>query len=187
MMQPTLDPQRKFEEMILLVARASERDLYFGATKLNKILFYIDFAQYRRHHRSISGQMYEKQEFGPVPRGLVATVEAMSRRGLCSWAERELGGYRQKRLLALREPDVSLFSGEEIQLVHQVVDDLRDLTGKEVSDLSHRFIGWCAAEYGEEISYGTVFVGEPRPLTPEEVAWAEEVIREHLADEAAVC
>jgi hypothetical protein len=180
------DLQRKFEEMILLVARASEGDLNFGATKLNKILFYADFAAYRKACRSISGQVYQKLEHGPAPRRFLPVVQAMEKTGSCAWAERERNGFRQRRLLALREPDVSVFSAEEVQLIWKTVEDLRDLTGREVSDLSHGFVGWRLVDFGEEIPYGTVFVEEPRPLTAEEEIWAEEAIREYLAGEATV-
>ena len=37
----------KFRELILYVARRSEDDKYFGAVKLNKILYFSDFNAYR--------------------------------------------------------------------------------------------------------------------------------------------
>ena len=54
------------------------------------------------------------------------------------------------------------------------------MNAAEVSERSHRYPGWLAAEIGEEIPYDTVFVDEPRPLTLEEVAWAQEVIGDFL-------
>jgi hypothetical protein len=149
-----------------------------GAVKLNKILFYADFGAYRKLGRSISGQTYQKLLHGPAPRALVPVVSALVEEGACAWAERNYMGFRQKKLLALREPDLAPFSAAEIDLLHHVIDELWELNGSEVSDLSHRFIGWQAASIGEDISYATVFVGEPTPLTEDEEAWALEVIRE---------
>ncbi|HRC85759.1 MAG TPA: Panacea domain-containing protein [Thermoanaerobaculia bacterium] len=165
--------QRKFREAVLYVARESEKDPRCGKTKLFKILFYADFAAYRRRRKAITGWTYRKADFGPVPDQASAAIEEIVAEGLCAWAERDCFGYRQKKLLALREPNLDLFSGEEIDLLARTVQDLWSMTAREVSDLSHRFSGWLAAEMGEEIPYSTVFVGEPRALTADEQAWAE--------------
>jgi hypothetical protein len=171
---------KKFEELILYIARESQEDRRCGATKLNKILFYADFMAYHKLGRSITGQKYQKLERGPAPRRIVLVVDAMIARGLCAWAERSYFGFPLRKLLALREPDVSVFSAEELDIARTVVSELWDLNATEVSDLSHRFVGWQAADFGEEIPYQTVFVDEPRPLTQEEEAWAHEVIEEYL-------
>lgn len=170
----------KFEELILLVARECREDPRCGATKLNKILFYSDFLAYEELGRSISGEAYRKLERGPAPRRILPVVEDMLSAGWCTWAERDWFGLPLRKLQPLREPDLSLFSADELEVVRRVVRDLWELNATEVSDLSHRFAGWQAAAPGEEIPYETVFVDEPRRLTDEEVEWAQEAIREHL-------
>lgn len=169
---------RKFCELILYVAREAEGDPRCGATKLNKLLFYADFRAYRRLGRSISDQRYRKGEFGPVPSRVVPAVKRMVERGECAWATRDYFGRELRKLIPLREPDLSVFSPEEIDLVRQVIDELWELNATEVSDLSHRFAGWQATGMGEEIPYATVFVGDPRPLSEEETAWAGEAIQD---------
>lgn len=162
----------KLEELILFVAQATEQDALCSAAKLDKILFYADFRAYERLARSITGHRYLKLEGGPVPEGIMAVVEDMERRQLCARVD--------QKLLALQEPDLTLFAAEELEIARAVVRDLWFLSAAEVSELSHRFPGWQAAELGEEIPYDTVFVDEPRPLTPEEIAWAQEAIDDFL-------
>lgn len=178
------DP-RKFRELILYVARESEADPRCGATKLNKLLFYADFGAYRRLGRSISGCSYRKREYGPTPDGILRTIAGMEQEGLCAWAERDYFGFPLKKLVALREPDLSVFSSQELGLVRNVIGDLWEMNATEVSDLSHRFVGWQAAAMGEEIAYNSVFVGDPRPLTDEEARWALEAAREFGGQQAA--
>ena len=168
---------RKFQELILYVARRGEADPRCGSTKLNKILFYADFEAYRKLGASISGELYQKLEHGPAPRRLLPAIEEMEAAGWCAWGTRDYYGFELRKLLALREPDTSLFSGPELDIVNRVIQDLWELNATEVSDLSHRFAGWQAAELGETIPYETVFVGQPRPLSPEELAWVEELAR----------
>jgi hypothetical protein len=168
---------------VLYVARETEQDSRCGKTKLLKILFYADFAAYRKRRKPITGRSYRKAEFGPVPDQAQAALEAMVTEGLCAWAVRDSIGYQQEKLIALREPDLELFSGEELDLIRRTIQELWPMTAKEVSDLSHRFAGWQAAAMGEEIPYNTIFVGEARELTEEEIAWATEAWQDHYANE----
>lgn len=179
---PAASPRQKFEELILYVARECESDSKCGSTKLNKILFYADFAAYRKLGASISGQEYQKLQFGPAPRQIVPTIEALGARGACAWAERNYHGYALKKLLALREPDLSHFSGEEIDIVRDVIEELRPFSAKEVSDLSHDFIGWRVAEPGETIPYDTVWLEEPIEMTKDLAAWAHDVANQRSDD-----
>jgi hypothetical protein len=169
----------KLEELILFVAAAlgPQESCCATKTKLDKILFSADFRAYDALGRSITGQRYLKLEGGPVPDGIASVLETMEGRGWCDWSDRGLR--------ALREPDLKLFAPEEIEITRAVIDDLADLSAGEVSERSHRFPGWQAAELGEEIPYDTVFVDQPRPLTPEEVAWAEEIIGDFLVQRQA--
>lgn len=169
----------KFRELILYVARETEDDPKCGATKLNKILFYADFLAYRELGSSLSGQTYQRLEHGPAPRGIVPAVEAIQESGECAWAERSYYGLTLKKLIPLREPDLSPFTGPEVDLVQRVIAQLANLNATEVSELSHQFAGWQAADDGEEIPYETVFVAEPRPLSRDEEAWALEVIEDY--------
>jgi hypothetical protein len=170
---------RKFREMILYVARQSESDPKCGRTKLNKILFYADFRAYDVLGHAISGESYQKLENGPAPRALLRVVEEMEREGACTWAERSYYGKPLKKLLALREPDLSVFEPAEVDLMRSVIDELRPLNATEVSDLSHNFVGWQAAGMNEDIPYSTVFVDDPRPLSSEEQDWALTAIQEY--------
>lgn len=176
----------KFRELILYVARETEGDERCGATKLNKILFYADFRAYQMLGQSISGQTYQKLEYGPAPKGIVPAVEAMVEGKECVWADRNHFGLHQKKLVALREAELDGFSASEIDLVRDVIDELRPLSARQISDLSHEFVGWQAADHGDDILYETVFVSEMRELTGKEQEWAAEAADRHLGgDDAA--
>lgn len=169
---------QKFRELILYVARSSEQDEHFGATKLNKILFYADFWAYRKLGHSITGQQYQKLGKGPAPRRLLPIVRKMEENGDCVVAEREYFGRTQKVLLARREPDLAPFSGAEIAIIHDVVERLRGFNATDVSELSHQFIGWQLAEEGEDIPYSTALLGHPRPPTPAEIEYGRKLAEE---------
>lgn len=163
---PKLD-NIKLRELILYVAMHSEGDRTFGATKLNKLLFFSDFSAFRMHGQSITGADYIKQEHGPVPREINTIRDEMR-------AEREIGvrtenfyGYEQFRILALREPDLSVFTAVELDVVNRTLELCRDKTASEVSDVSHKFVGWQLADMYEAIPYEASLVGDRLPTNGE--------------------
>jgi hypothetical protein len=169
---------QKFRELILHVARETEADPKCGKTKLYKILFYSDFWAFQKLGHSLSGQEYHKLKNGPVPKQALPVISGMARSGECAWAAREYFGRPQQKLIALREPSLADFTGEEIAIVQDVIRLLLHLDAAEVSDLSHRFLGWQLAEDGETIPYSTVVLGAPRPPTQEETEYGRRLALE---------
>jgi hypothetical protein len=161
----------KFEELILEICRQSENDEYCGATKLNKILFYIDFFAYQNLGQPISGQTYRKLDYGPVPKNILRVLRTMESNGDIKKVETTIYNKKQNRTVALRLPDLSVFSKKERDLITSVIKWLRQEKAITVSDLSHKYIGWKLAEMNEDIPYETVFISD-RKLTSEEKDYA---------------
>jgi hypothetical protein len=170
--------EQKFRELILYLARASQGDPHFGATKLNKLLFFCDFLAYRTLGRSISGEPYMRLEHGPAPRRLLTVRRELMEFGDCTMERRGRGRRKQERIVPLRDPDLTQFSGAEIQLMDHVLGELERSNASEISELSHRFVGWQAVDLQEEIPYETVFVGNPEPPTDEDIAYARQLAAE---------
>jgi len=172
----------KFKELILYIAQESEYDPNFGATKLNKILFFCDFLAYRAHGRSISGQRYFKLPYGPAPRSLKPAISELVAEDSCIEIEKIRFGRPQKRVIARREANVEAFTPTEIALTGSVIRALWDNSAQEVSELSHHFIGWQMAETYEDIPYEAIFLGDPRDfvLTEEEIAHGQQLALEEI-------
>ncbi len=155
---------RKFRELVLYIADRCNTDSWYGKTKLYKTLFYSDFGMYEKTRRSITGTRYLAWEHGPVPesqeRGYIERIMiedgelALQKKG------------EQRRYIPLREPDLSVFTAEEIAVVDEAIERLKDDTAVAASARSHRdSLGWKAA-YAEHnatnrqvvIPYDTVFV-----------------------------
>lgn len=155
--------REKFIELVLYVSERSETDPKFGETKLNKLLFYADFLAYRDLGRSITGARYQKLRFGPAAVAMKPIQDELIEKQQLVIRPGIRGGHEQKKPIALRDPDLSKFSGEEIALVDGVMKAFWDLDATQVSDLSHHEIGWRLGHLGEDIPYETVFVESVRP------------------------
>ena len=162
--------EKKFRELILLVCARSEHDPKFGAIKLNKLLFYSDFSAYLTFGKSISGQQYFKLPKGPAPRNLVPVTKRMTESEDLAYKEVEYFGHIQKKPIALRQPDLSLFTAQEIDLVHKMIQKYWNCSAAVISENSHLFLGWRVARDKEIIPYSTALVGSRKP-TAQELAY----------------
>jgi hypothetical protein len=141
----------KLRELVLYVADRLREDRAGGATKLNKVLYFADFAYIRRTGSSITGAVYQKLPQGPAPTRLVPLRDALIAAGDAELVTESFLGYEQHRLVARRPADLSMFDPSEIACVDEVLTDLRHLTAKQVSDLSHAEPGWAIVEPGDVI------------------------------------
>ena len=168
--------QRRFRELMLYLAKRSQGDPRFGATKLNKQLLYCELRSIQKFGKPMTKERYQKLPKGPAPRSLPPVVQEMEDQKKCVVSTQQYYGYTQKRLVPLVEPDLTVFTAEEIDLVNSVLEELWEQDGTQVSDLSHKLIGWELAEMKEDIPLGTILVGEPRELGEEEQAFARSLV-----------
>ena len=163
----------KLAEAVLYVAQRSKADLWFGATKLNKILFYADFMCFGETGESVTGATYMHLDYGPVPREMPATLNVLEGEGKLKRQEKKIKGrHTQKRVIALAEPNLSVFTPEAKAFLDEAIEALSRLNATEASDWTHRLNPWILTERGEEIPYSSVFVMKALPAGRSGVAWA---------------
>lgn len=169
------EDERKFKELVLYISQWCANDPKFGATKLNKALYFSDFLAYATLGESITKVEYQKLPNGPAPRRLKPLREAMVTSGELGIQEVPLrGGKIQIRTVNLRRPDLSVFTADEIALVDSVLTALAEANAETVSEMSHAMIGWKVTQLGQTIPYETIFVSD-RPLTEVDKQRAHEV------------
>jgi len=67
----------KFKELMLYVAHQSNDDPKYGAAKLAKLLFFIDFRAFGELGESVTGARYHRIERGPAPTPLLPVRKEM--------------------------------------------------------------------------------------------------------------
>ena len=161
----------KLRELILLIATLSEGDKPFGKTKLNKVAFFSDFIAYLMFGKSITGHEYQRLPEGPAPRQLLRVIPALRRPAEpdSDLAVRvdDYYGKALERPFALRIPNTKKFDAEEVKLVEDLVQEYWGKNARQMSDMSHRFIGWALARNGETIPYAVALVGCRKPTEEE--------------------
>lgn len=115
-----------------------------------------------------------------MPRQLSALRAEMVQRGEAAVRLHSLFGVTnpQERLIALREPNLQVFTGPEMALIDAVIESTAPYNGHELTEWSHQFIGWKVARKGDAIPYESALLS-PEPPTPYDIQRTQELIREH--------
>jgi len=166
----------KLAELILYISQKCADDLYYGATKLNKILYFSDFLFYGRTGRAITGAEYQKLKNGPGPRRLAPVRNALIKKKRLAIQPVSLLGGIQHHLVNLDEPKIDpLFSASEIAMVDEVISTLSDASGTECSKLSYEFTaGLKHFRERETIPFATILISNEAP-TEVEVLRGQEI------------
>ena len=160
--QRTEASESKFRELILYIASASANDPRFGAVKLNKLLYHADMIAYVLNGEPITGAEYIRLPQGPGPRLLLPIRDAMVEAGDIRIDERSPyeGAYPLQRVTPLRDAELSVFAPEELRIVDIVLQMFRQMTGRDLSDITHEGLPWRIASEKGTIPYEAVFLAE---------------------------
>jgi Protein of unknown function (DUF4065) len=175
----------KFKELVIYLCAASEQagDEGFGMVKLNKLLFRADFEAYRLLGRPMTGETYEKQEYGPVARDLPIVLDELAAAGRLRWQSIPRGPRTRKVPTMAENPDaaadMSAFPADERQVIENTLRELAAYGGKGASEWSHEeSAGWnVVSEYGEAIDYASTFISTA-PIPPEDLERARQFVRD---------
>lgn len=117
-------------------------------TKMNKILFYMDFISYRDLGMAISGLQYRAIEFGPVPERFVKIYGEFPE---IDNVPRRAGEYDGLVLSSQVPPDMSLFTEAEIRVMEDVCLKSSGLTSRQLTEISHLEPAWLENVAGHRL------------------------------------
>lgn len=123
-------------------------------TKLNKLLFYVDFIAYREHGKSITGLRYTHLDYGPVPDKYEMLIGIMMEEHVLNEIEKVYrSGTSGTLYKAMKKPDMKIFNNYEKGILKRVIEIVKNKSSKEISILSHEEDGYMNTKLGEPISY----------------------------------
>jgi hypothetical protein len=155
---------QRMRELIVYISKASETDPYFGAIKLNKILYHSDFRAFERLGVPLTGSPYFRLKNGPAPKAMIPIRRGLIEEKAIKLEKVECGPYLQHRLVALREPVMQHFTADEIAIVDEVIKELWSQTATEVSDASHD-VRWRTLGDQDFLPYEFAFLSDEAPTT----------------------
>jgi hypothetical protein len=181
MVKNEMDSDLRLRELMLYIASRCQDDAYFGRTKLNKALYWADVLHYAETGRSITGAEYQRLQWGPAPRRVIPNLLELESTNRGVETERSTAKGTQKRLVPLKNPNLSLFNGEEIARIDWVLNQLTGQTSNQLSNRTHDDAIWKCAQDGETLNFNAIFISLD-PLTAEEIELGQkEAIEQGIA------
>jgi len=139
---------------ILLYFTQNCKDVF--NTKMNKLLFYLDFYNYRQTGYSVSGLTYKAIQYGPVPERWDKVYVVFDE------IEQETiefpNGVTGTRLDSSVPPNLDLFSDEEKLSLRTIAEKFCNTSSSDISKISHQEDAWRLYENTQtQISFDTAW------------------------------
>ncbi|MGS4886364.1 Panacea domain-containing protein [Roseibium sp. MB-4] len=171
----------KFKALVhYIIWKAGAHD-GFGATKLNKVLWFADARAFSLNGHSLTGAKYIRQKYGPVPHQIMPVRQELVNEGAMSqWQDKPYGesGSVAWRFKAISPPNINVFTSDEVKLVDWWIDYIDGKTATEISDESHDY-GWEIARMGEELPFHAFLASRIREEpSSEAMEWARNRAKE---------
>jgi uncharacterized phage-associated protein len=131
----------KFTEMVVYFTEK----LQPWKTKLNKLLFYADFAMYKQSGYSISGVQYRAIPMGPVPNNFNSIFEYLANNDdvdLNYTTFTDGGTGEQFKPNAKKVFNYGLFAENELQILENIAERFKNTSTNEIIEISHREKAW---------------------------------------------
>lgn len=155
------------EKLLHSILYFANNTKYLGATKLAKLLYYLDFLHYKETGKSVTGQQYFAWNFGPVPVDVYKEITgeedyALGLQGLIS--TQLYGKFRKVKTSNEITFDKDIFSKRELRLLKEISTIFKKARAKEIVKVAHlKNHPWdiTRQEKGENklIDYNLVFRG----------------------------
>ena len=143
----------KLRELMIYICERRITTRSFGHRHLNTQLCMSDFLHYRRYRESITGASYVCGEQGPWLAGFEAMLEQLVESGSVTVHLMNIGGYTQRRPLALEGANLFGFNGAEIATVEQILRATEGRSASDLADLAQSLTRWRDGELGDPLPY----------------------------------
>lgn len=150
--KPAPGEKTNFTKVKQLIALLCGKEGEFE-TKLNKLLFYVDFKSYKVRHKTVSGLSYTRMQFGPVPSFYGTLYDLLEEQGAIAREEACIGNRVGTIVKATMDADKNTFPDDELLLILEIKNRFLNFSATEISDFSHREPAWLRTDRMEVISY----------------------------------
>ncbi len=142
------------EKMLNMILYIAEKTKGVFTTKLNKLLWYIDFLSFKERSVSITGSNYIHLPLGPVPNKYELIAGLAISDGLLLQEEVSFsGGKSGTRYTALVPTNQSLFNNEEMKIMDFIIDHFKSYSAGQIKEKSHKEKAYEETLQGQAISY----------------------------------
>jgi Protein of unknown function (DUF4065) len=163
----------KFKALVLHVIWRTSHIEGFGATKLNKALWFSEARVFEAYGKTITGETFVRDQHGPRSKHLRQVCWELEDEGAIEPFVENVHNRQASRYRAHQPADTSMFTAEELAMIDWWVSHIgKEHTATSISNLSHDY-GWEVAAMGEGLPLHAYLARRiHKPETDEEIEWA---------------
>ncbi len=126
---------------------------YLGDTKLNKLLYYLDFINYRDRKKSVTGDFYIHNHYGPTPASLSSILSEMQSSKEIEATEEAFRDSHTTSFVIKQNPDESVFINKEKKLLEVICREFIDWSTSKIVEQTHLEAPWFYSKPFEKVNY----------------------------------
>ena len=126
---------------------------YLGATKLNKLLYYLDFISYRDRKTSVTGDYYIHLDYGPVPDTIDDVLSALKSSDKITVTQIPYKEGKRFEYKALGEPDMNVFDDSEKKLLENICKEFYLWSTDQIVNQTHLEAPWFYSKPYDQVDY----------------------------------
>lgn len=126
---------------------------YLGDTKLNKLLYYLDFINYRDRKKSVTGDFYIHNHYGPTPANVNSILSEMQDSKEIEATKEAFKDSHAKSFIIKKNPDESVFTNAEKKLLKSVCEEFLDWSTDKIVEQTHLEAPWFYSKPLEKVDY----------------------------------
>lgn len=147
----------KMKELITYIIHRCGHKTNVGKTVLFKLLYFSDFNHYELYEEQITNETYIKKEFGPAPKHFDEIITELTTENKINIIKKKVHNYHQHNYSTKQDPEISLLTLTELEVVDAVIDKLSDMNATKISEYSHEDKPWRVAKFLDPLDPEFVF------------------------------
>ena len=142
----------KLKNLILILCKNS-----INKTKLLKEMFYCDFLCYKENGASITGLVYSKLNYGPVPDDYEKILDNFVSSKVLDCNSKFKNDFVSIIYSSKEKIDYSIFNDEEINVIKKVKEYFKNFNSQKIVEFSHNEAAFIKTKFYKNISYDYAF------------------------------
>ncbi len=126
---------------------------YLGDTKLNKLFYYLDFINYRDEKKTVTGDFYIHNHYGPTPNGLKNILFEMVENKEIEILRNPFEKGFSTSFVLKKKLDESVFTKQEKKLLKSISKEFLDWSTDKIVEQTHLEAPWFYSKPFERVDY----------------------------------
>lgn len=126
---------------------------YLGATKLNKLLYYLDFISFRDRGIGITGDSYIHLDYGPVPENIDEVMSLLKEEDKLQVEKTEWKDGFTFKFATKENPNLTIFDEYETKLLENICKEFSLWSTDKIVNQTHLEAPWFYSKPYEIVDF----------------------------------